>query len=89
MLQLTLAAANHLEGLLAEKGASANAAIRIVRGTSGDLQLHTDLPKSDDVGIEHQGKTLLILDKQISDLLNDRVLDLVPSPGGNTLALMP
>jgi len=89
MLQLTPAAANHLAGLLADKGVSASAAIRIVQGTSGDFQLHTDLPKSDDVGIAHRGKTLLILDQQISNLLHDRVLDLVPSSEGKTLALMP
>jgi Fe-S cluster assembly iron-binding protein IscA len=89
MLQLTPAAAKHLEDLLASKGVPAQASIRIVRGPSGELQLRSYLPKSDDVGIEHQGKMILILDKEMSDLLNSRVLDVVPGPQGETLALTP
>lgn len=89
MLQLTPAAANHLNALLSTKAAPAKAAVRIVRGASGDFQLSADVPKSDDVGFEHQGRTVLILDKQVSELLNDRVLDVVVSPRGEALTLKP
>jgi Fe-S cluster assembly iron-binding protein IscA len=87
MLQLTPAAANHLNILLSTKTGSADAAVRIYRGSTGDLQLRADVPKSDDVGFEHEGRTVLILDKQTSDLLDNCVLDVAQSPQGQTLAL--
>jgi Fe-S cluster assembly iron-binding protein IscA len=87
MLQLTPAAANHLHILLSTKAAPAKAAVRIVRGESGEFQISADVPKSDDVGFEYQGRTVLVLDKQTSELLNDRVLDVERSPRGDTLTL--
>ena len=87
MLQLTPAAANHLNILLSTKVTSAEAAVRIFRDPAGDLQLRADMPKSDDVGFEFQGRTVLILDKQLSESLNDCVLDVASTPQGQTLAL--
>ena len=87
MLQLTPAATNYLNTLLTTKIPTAKAAVRIYRGDSGDLQLRADSPSPDDVAFEHQGRPVLILDKQLSDNLKDCVLDVVQSPEGQTLAL--
>jgi Fe-S cluster assembly iron-binding protein IscA len=89
MLHLTPAAASHLNTLLSAKAAPAKAAVRIVRDPSGELHLLADVPTSADVGFEFEGKTVLILDNQVSELLNNRVLDVVASPQGETLTLKP
>jgi Fe-S cluster assembly iron-binding protein IscA len=87
MLQLTPAAANHLHVLLSARDAPPSAAVRIARTDAGNFEISADLPKSDDVGFEHEGRTVLILDRQTSELLNDRVLDVEASPRGDTLTL--
>jgi Fe-S cluster assembly iron-binding protein IscA len=87
MLQVTPAATNYLSALLSAKIPSTNAAVRMYRGDSGDLQLRADSPSPDDVAFEHHGRPVLVLDKQLSDTLKDCVLDVVQSPEGQALAL--
>jgi len=87
MLQLTPAAANHLNTLLSANVTSAQAAVRIFRGASGELQLRADMPSSDDVGFDYEGRTVLIVDKQLSETLDNCVLDVAPTPQGQGLAL--
>lgn len=87
MLQVTPAATNYLNALLSTRIPAAKAAVRMYRDDSGDLQLRADSPSSDDIAFEHQGRPVLVLDRQLSDTLADCVLDVVESPQGQTLAL--
>jgi hypothetical protein len=87
MLQLTAAAANHLSVLLSTKAAPPKAAVRIARAESGEFEISADVPTPGDVAFEHEGRTVLVLDKPTSELLNDRVLDVERSPQGDTLTL--
>jgi Fe-S cluster assembly iron-binding protein IscA len=87
MLQLTPAAANHLNDLLSANVASAQAAVRIFRDTAGKLQLRADVPNSEDVGFDYHGRTVLILDRQMSETLEKCVLDVASTPQGQALSL--
>jgi Fe-S cluster assembly iron-binding protein IscA len=86
MLQVTQGAADHLTGMLVNTNAPKEAAIRI-KQEANELKLYTDMPKTDDVAFEHQGRTVLILDQQISNVLNNRILDVASTPQGQTLTL--
>ena len=87
MLQVTPAATSYLSALLSAKIPSAKAAVRMCRGDSDDLLLRADSPSPDDISFEHQGRPVLILDKELSDTLKDCVLDVVEGSQGQTLAL--
>jgi hypothetical protein len=87
MLQPAPAAANHLGTLLVMKDLSADTGVRLFRGAAGDLRLRADVPTSDDVGFEHEGRKGLILDQQTSALLDNCVLDVAQTPAGQKLSL--
>jgi len=75
MLEVTDQAKAHLADLLTQSGADDEAAVRLTKGESG-LDLVLDHPQPDDEKFEHDGSTVLVLDKQLSDLLGSRTLDL-------------
>ncbi|MBN2573598.1 MAG: hypothetical protein JXP73_03460 [Deltaproteobacteria bacterium] len=89
MLRLTVAAADHLNTILTSKSAPKRTAIRIIKGDSGHFEIQADVPKMGDISFEHEGRTVLVIDKKVSELLGDRVLDLVSRPEGTILALSP
>ena len=86
MLNVTDPAAEHLAKLLQEADAPEGAAARFVAGQEG-LSLHLDNAKPGDDTIEHHGRTVLLLDEQISELLNDKILDLQETESGPALTL--
>ncbi|MFA9476826.1 hypothetical protein ACERK3_00835 [Phycisphaerales bacterium AB-hyl4] len=86
MLIMTHTAAEHLRQLLLEADAPEGAAARFVAGPEG-LSLHLDKQRSGDEAYEHDGRTVLLVDEQISELLNDRTLDLEETDDGPALTL--
>lgn len=86
MLTLTEPAGAHLEKLLDEANAPDGAAARFVAGEEG-LTLQLDHPKPDDEAHEHDGRTVLLLDEQIAELLTDKRLDLHETGEGPSLAI--
>lgn len=86
MLNVTEPAAEHLARLLDDAQAPDGAAARFVASQEG-LALQVDTPKPGDDTIEHSGRTLLLLDEQVSDLLSDKVLDVEQTEEGLALTL--
>jgi Fe-S cluster assembly iron-binding protein IscA len=87
MLTLTEAAGAHLAELLAEKGCPNDTAVRLVCTDSGD-SLILDSHKEGDTGIDHEGRTVLLLDSVASERLDGRKLDVEQAGGGAQLILI-
>ena len=86
MLTITEPAANHLGKLLNEAEAPEGSAVRFTVGQEG-LSLQLDSPREDDQSIEHGGKTLLVMDPQVSELLSDKTLAFEQTEQGPTLVI--
>ena len=86
MLTMTIDAGEHLKSLLEQAEAPENAAARFVASDDG-LSLHVDEPRPGDETIEHEGRTVLLLDAQIAELLADRTLDIEQTEEGPALTL--
>jgi hypothetical protein len=86
MLTVTQAAGAHLAQLLFENDASDDVAIRFVL-VGQSLTPKLDNVRPDDVTFDHEGKTVLILDEQLSERLADRTLDTTETNDGLRLNL--
>lgn len=67
-------------------------AFRILPSTRGPedsgLGLTLDAPQTDDEVVEHEGRSVLMLDKTIAAHLSQLTLDLVETPEGSRLGLL-
>ncbi|MEX0885418.1 MAG: hypothetical protein WD009_03165 [Phycisphaeraceae bacterium] len=86
MLTITETAGEHLSQLLEDAEAPEGAAARFVASDEG-LSLHVDEPRPGDETLEHEGRTVLLLDAQIAELLADRTLDIEQTEEGPALTL--
>lgn len=87
MLTVSDAACQHLTTVLDQMDKTPDgAAIRIVAGPQG-LGMSVDTPNDGDKTIEHQGKTILLLDENVSNMLDERTLDVQETEQGTALAL--
>ncbi len=84
MLTLTEAGGAQLAKLLADEGSSAVARL-LFREDDLDLVLHDVLPG--DVAYDHDGRTVLVLDEQVSQLLEEATLDAKDTGDGTELTL--
>lgn len=87
MLQVTDAATEHLNKLLGDSGAPDEAAIRVVVEERG-LTLRLDNVRPGDSSFEHDGKTVLVLDEQVSQMLDDKTMDIEETGEGPRLAIV-
>jgi len=58
------------------------------RGDAPALGLTLDAPGSNDEIVEHQGRSVLVLDSSTSAMLDGLTLDLVDTPEGSRLGLL-
>jgi Fe-S cluster assembly iron-binding protein IscA len=86
MLNVTEPASAHLAKLLDDAEAPEGAAARFVQGEQG-LALQVDEPKQDDQTHDHQGRTVLLVDPQVAELLQDKTLDVRETEEGTALEL--
>jgi Fe-S cluster assembly iron-binding protein IscA len=86
MLTMTEAAGAHLVDLLGEAEAPEDVAIRFVVEPEG-LSLRLDKERPGDESLSHEGKTVLLVDDQISEMLIDKTLDVTQSDEGLKLTL--
>jgi Fe-S cluster assembly iron-binding protein IscA len=86
MITLTDAASSHLATLLEESDVPEENAVRLVMGAEG-LALATDEPGPEDTKFEHNGKTVLVLDAQVTEALGDRTLDVEDTENGKALSI--
>lgn len=86
MLTLTDAAAVHLTELLTTAEAPEDVAVRFVRNEKG-LAMQMDNERPGDDTFAHEGRTVLLLDSEVSEALTGRILDVEDSVEGPRLAL--
>ncbi len=86
MFVVTEAAAVRLAQKLVGKGTADDVALRFIRKHRG-WKLRPDTPAPGDVAVAHQGRTVLVLDSQVAQLLAERTLDTRDTPAGSRLYL--
>lgn len=86
MLTVTDAAAEHLSGMLDEANAEDNMAARLVPTDQG-LELALDAANPSDQTFEHGGKTVLVIDEKLGEMLAGRTLDVQTTEQGTGLTL--
>lgn len=74
MMTLTDAAAGQLAELLNDDNVDDSQCVRLV-AKEGELALGLDEAKEEDTTFEHDGQTVLCLDQQIAELLEEKTLD--------------
>lgn len=88
MLSVTQAAGARLARKLAKKRASDDVALRCVPRRSGHgWRLRLDNARSGDVTFTHDGRTVLLLDAEVSESLANRTLDVNDSGARPRLSL--
>ncbi|MFQ6048630.1 MAG: hypothetical protein ACE5K7_04630 [Phycisphaerae bacterium] len=87
MLAVTEAAGAHMAQMLSEAEAPADVAIRFILAGRG-LTLRLDSPRPGDATFDHEGRTVLVLDEEVSKLLADNTLDVQDAGEGPRLTLV-
>jgi hypothetical protein len=88
MLAVTDAAGAYLAQLLSDHDLSEDVAVRFIVEEQG-LSLRQDNERPGDTTFEHEGRTVLLLDEQVSELLSADTLDIedaqltLSRPGGD------
>ena len=86
MLTLTEAAGAHLADILADRECPDDIAVRFVCAESGH-SLVLDNKKAGDSTLEHEGRTVLLLDQTAAELLDNETLDVKQTDRGGKLFL--
>jgi Fe-S cluster assembly iron-binding protein IscA len=86
MLTMTETAGAHLVDLLGEAEVPEDVAIRFVI-ESEELTLRLDKERPGDESFSHEGKTVLLVDEEMSTMLSEKTLDIEPSDEGPKLTL--
>ena len=88
MLKMTEAAGEQIVALLDRAQAPEGVAIRFV--VDGDaFALDLDEPHEGDTTFDHKGRTVLVLENRVAEMLQNSTLDLKASAEGPQLALVP
>jgi Fe-S cluster assembly iron-binding protein IscA len=85
MLNVTEPAAAHLANALSS--APEENAVRFVVQGNGQIASVLDSPREEDAKFEHDDRTVLVLDQQMSQLLGDKTLELKETEQGAQLVL--
>jgi Fe-S cluster assembly iron-binding protein IscA len=86
MLTITEAAGSFISDLLSEANAPDDVAVRFVAEKQG-LVLRLDQKQDADSGFDHEGRTIVVLDEEMSGFLTDRTLDVEDAGDGPKLSL--
>jgi len=87
MLAVTEAAGAHMAQLLAEAEAPEDVALRFVHAERG-LVVRLDNARPGDETFSHEGRTVLVLDEQVAQLLAENTLDVRDEGDGPRLTLV-
>lgn len=86
MLSVTEAAGAHLAEILDRQDCPDNHALRLVH-QEGKLTFALDEPRPGDESVEHDGRTVLVVDEPISELLQNQTMDVESTDDGDRLAI--
>ena len=75
MLAVTEAARTRLAQLLGQEGVPEEAAVRLVHEGDG-ITMQSDAERPGDEVFQHSGRTVLVLDAQVSEMLSESTLDI-------------
>ena len=86
MLNVTAAAGEFLSDVLETSNAPAGAAVRLSVQADG-LSAAIDEARPGDASIDHEGRKVLLLDRQAASALSEKTLDLQATPEGRRLGI--
>jgi len=87
MLTVTEAAREQLTRILSTVDATENSAVRLVPSSKG-FKLQVDRPRPDDESYSHEGNVVLVLDKEVSQMLSDKKLGVQSTQDRKRLTLV-
>ena len=85
-LAVTESASAYMAQMLAQEGATDDTVLRMI-SKDNNLSLVLDEVRPDDVMYEHDGKIVLVFDKDVSNILADRTFDVKATDEGAELSL--
>jgi Fe-S cluster assembly iron-binding protein IscA len=86
MLTLTQAAGSYLTEVLNQANAPDEASLRLLE-EGGSLKLAVDRPTPEDTTLDHEGKTVLVVDSRVAAALDQNTLDVNQTPEGPRFVL--
>jgi len=85
MLTVTESAKAQLNQMIDKQG-SGDQTVRVVKTDTG-FSVALDEPKPNDMQFDHDGKTVLVMDKNVGTLLKDKTLGVSQQSGSGVLTL--
>ncbi len=86
MVSITYTAAEHIAYTLSEHQVRDDIVLRI-KLTKGGVEMQPDKMRPGDETFDHNGKVVLVLDQQTSQLLGNKTIDLMTDDDGSHLIL--
>ena len=86
MLTVSPAASERLSQILVDEECPEDIAIRLVL-EDNTITMALDHQAADDTTFEHDGRTVLLLDQQVAELLQEETLNVEDTPSGTILRL--
>ena len=86
MLTVTERAAQELKGILQAHAAEPEQVLRLVREAQG-FSLRLDKEGAGDEVVESEGATILLIDEQLSPIVDGAVVDCIDTPEGPRLTI--
>ena len=87
MLTVTDSACAHLSNMLDEADLPEGTAARLAVNDEGCLGIHSDTERAGDSIWEHEGRTVLLVDEQVAESVDERTLDTKETEEGVGLRL--
>ncbi len=86
MVTVTYTAGEHMAYMLSEHQAGDDVVLRI-RSANGGVEIQRDKVRPGDEIFDHNGKVVMVMDQQMSQLLNNMTIDLMTDDDGSRLIL--
>ena len=86
MLTVTYTAGEHIAYMLSEHEVRDDVVLRIEL-TKGGIKMQPDKMRPGDETFDHNGKVVLVLDQQTSQLFGNKIIDLMTDDDGSHLIL--
>ena len=86
MVTLTYTAGERMAYMLSERQVRDDVVLRI-KLTKGGFEMQPDKMRPGDETLDHNGKVILVLDQQTSQLVGNKTIDLITDDDGSQLIL--